>query len=462
MRGKRLTLGLLARIGLAGLLAAAVVVPSRLAARVKEAPGEYAGRRARLIEQVGNPVVLFGYSGNEEISPAETFRQEENFYYLTGHEEPGAALLLIPQTEEAKAAGLPAEILFLPPRDKPREHWEGTKLGPDDPKISEVTGFAVVKPVADLRGELERALRIFPHLYTLFPEVGPDSEATHAGRWLAWLKAALPEGGFRDVRGTLGAMRQVKSKSEQELLRVAIEHSIEAHRAALGAVRPGLYEYEIAALMEYTFQRAGCERPGYAPIVGSGFNSTVLHYDASRRQLQAGDLVVIDAAAECAGYTADITRTLPVSGTFTPRQREIYEIVLGAQNAVLAAVKPGMSFARTGENSLYLIAYNYINTHGKDSHGEPLGKYFIHGLGHHIGLQVHDAGDPYRPLEPGMIVTIEPGIYIPEENLGVRIEDIALITEHGAVLLTSSLPRTAEEIERAMRDAAQEREAKKK
>jgi Xaa-Pro aminopeptidase len=205
--------------------------------------------------------------------------------------------------------------------------------------------------------------------------------------------------------------------------------------------------------MEYTFKRAGCERSAYIPIVGSGFNSTVLHYSQNRRQMQAGELVVIDVGAECAGYAADITRTLPVSGKFSPRQREIYEIVLGAQNTAIAAVKPGMSFARTGENSLYRIAYDYINTHGKDRKGEPLGQYFIHGLGHHIGLQVHDAGNPTRVLAPGMIVTIEPGIYIPEENLGVRLEDIVLVTEDGAVLLTESLPRTIKEIERAMAKA---------
>jgi len=169
---------------------------------------------------------------------------------------------------------------------------------------------------------------------------------------------------------------------------------------------------------------------------------------------------VIDVGAECAGYTADITRTLPASGRFTARQKEIYEIVLGAQNAAIAALKPGMTMSRTGENSLYRIAYDYINTHGKDAKGEPLGKYFIHGLGHHIGLNVHDAGDPNRPLQPGMILTVEPGIYIPEENLGVRLEDIVLVTETGAVLLTASLPRTVEEVERFMADARKQAETR--
>jgi len=436
---------------LGGALLLVLLAVSAPAGREKEALEEYAGRRARLLEQVSGPVALFAHGDGEDVSPEAAFWQEPNFYYLTGHDEPGAALLLIPQTAEAKAAGLPKETLFLPPRDKPRERWDGPKLGPDDAEARAQTGFADVKPVSALRDELERALKVFPALYTLFPiSSGPAAGHSHAGRWLAWLRQAAPLTNFSNVRGPIGALRQVKSKSEQRLLGLAIERSMEAHREAMRAMKPGMYEYEIAALMEYTFERAGCERPGYSQIVGSGFNSTVLHYRDNRRQMQAGEVVVIDVAGECAGYTADITRTLPVSGTFTARQKHIYEIVLGAQNAAIAAVKPGMTMARTGENSLYRIAYDYINTHGKDQHGEPLGKYFIHGLGHHIGLNVHDAGDPNRPLQPGMILTIEPGIYIPEENLGVRIEDIVLVTETGAVLLTSSLPRTVEGIERLM------------
>lgn len=450
MRVRLRAFGLLLTLVLAG---AAI-----LGAREKQPLSEYQGRRQRLRAKVDGVVVLFGYTGREEISPAETFRQEENFYYLTGHEEPGAALIIVSETEASRTRGYPREILFLPPRDPAREHWEGVKLGPDDPDVAARTGFEKVEPIALLRSRLEDFLKVFANLYVLFPSPGPASEFSHAGRWLAWLREIAPHADYRDIRGTLGAMRQVKSESELALLRKAIEYSTEAHRAAMNALRPGMYEYEIAALMEYTFERGGCERPGYAQIVGSGFNSTVLHYDLNRRQMQAGDLVVIDVGAECAGYTADITRTLPVSGSFTSRQREIYEIVLGAQRAVLTAVKPGMTLARTGPNSLYKIAYDYINSHGKDLQGEPLGKYFLHGLGHHIGLEVHDAGDVNRPLEPGMVITVEPGIYIPEENLGVRIEDIVLVTETGASLLTGTLARDPDEIERLLA-AARKKEA---
>ena len=242
----------------------------------------------------------------------------------------------------------------------------------------------------------------------------------------------------------------VKSKTELALIDKAISCSIDAHREAMKTVRPGIFEYETAALMQYTFQREGCLRPAYGLIVGSGFNSTVLHYERNERRMDSGDLVVVDVAGEYSGYAADITRTLPASGKFSDRQREIYEVVLGAQKAAIAAIKPGMTLGRTGDTSIHKIALDYINTHGKDLKGEPLGKYFIHGLSHHVGLNVHDANDPSKPLAAGMVITVEPGIYIPEERLGVRIEDMVLVTETGAKLLTEALPREITEIEKAM------------
>jgi Xaa-Pro aminopeptidase len=216
------------------------------------------------------------------------------------------------------------------------------------------------------------------------------------------------------------------------------------------AVKPGMWEYEIAALMKYEFERRGCEWPAYPPIVGSGFYSTVLHYDLDSNQMKDGDVVVMDVAGSYGGYASDITRTLPVNGHFTPRQREIYEIVLGAQDAALKAARPGMYLGHHGYKGLYEVAYNYINTHGKDLHGQPLGQYFIHGLSHPIGLNVHDPLDYNRPLAPGMVITMEPGIYIPEEKIGFRIEDDVLINQGGYELLTRRLPRAVDEIEKVM------------
>src|SRR5271168_4161727 len=218
------------------------------------------------------------------------------------------------------------------------------------------------------------------------------------------------------------------------------------------AVKAGVNEGEISALMQYEWDKRGCNRPAYSPIVGSGLNSTVLHYSEDSATMQGGDVVVIDAAGEYSMYASDITRTLPVSGKFTARQREIYDIVLGAQQAAAAAFRSGKSYLRRDRpDSLHDVAYNYINTHGKDLHGEPLGKYFIHGLGHYVGLNVHDPDDYSVPLGPGMVFTIEPGIYIPEENLGVRIEDDFLVDQDGKLIkLSGALPSGADEVEKLM------------
>ena len=270
--------------------------------------------------------------------------------------------------------------------------------------------------------------------------------ALYKGR-MEKLQAILPFANIRDARRALASLRQIKSESELGLIRRAVDCSIDAHLVAARDLREGLFEYEIAALMKYTFERAGCERPSFAPIVGSGEHSTILHYNRNRGQLEAGDLVLIDVGGEYGHYAADITRTWPVSGRFTPRQREIYEIVLGAQQAAIQAVKPGVNLTGRDSGSLYQIAYDYINTHGKDRHGKPLGKYFTHGVGHHVGLNVHDAAVPRTTLEAGMVIAIEPGIYLPEEKLGVRIEDMVLVTSDGYLLLTEQLPRTVKQIE---------------
>jgi len=203
---------------------------------------------------------------------------------------------------------------------------------------------------------------------------------------------------------------------------------------------------------------AGCETEAYAPIVGSGINSTVLHYNKLDRKIDGGEIALLDVAGQYSGYAADITRTIPADGKFTPRQREIYEIVLGAQNAALAALKPGMMMGGKDPNSLQKIAMEYIDSHGKDKEGRSLGRYYIHGLSHHLGLNVHDPSGPSRPLEPGMVITMEPGIYIPEENLGVRVEDDVLITPTGYKLLTARLPRSPDEIEKIMAEGKAERE----
>jgi Xaa-Pro aminopeptidase len=387
---------------------------------------EYRARRAAVRERLTKDkavLVLFGATEAERGDLRSRFFQEPNFYYLTGWTDPGATLLLTPT----------AEYLFLPVPTEVNDRYTGKKLNPGDPAASARTGVAQVLPIGKLEVTFYTALESAPKLYGLIDFNRPDLLRRLAGE--RKLENAAP---------FLFPLRMRKSPAEISLLRQSVDVTLDAHRAAWQRTAVGLFEYQIGATMVNVYSERGCERNAYPPIVGSGPNATVLHYAKNDRRMDAGELLLMDVGAECRMYAADITRTVPVNGKFTARQREIYEIVLAAQQAAIAAVKPGMTLAKTGDKSLYKIAYDVIESKG-------YGKYFTHGLGHHIGLEVHDPSTPETPLEPGMVITIEPGIYIPEEALGVRIEDMILVTPNGGEVLSKALPREPEAVEKAMR-----------
>ena len=428
--------------------------------REREANSVYSSRRALLAAEVDAPIVLWGFTGREESSQAYVFAQEDNFYYLTGHNEEGAGLIILPAPKNGAVvlhSDLADETLFLPPKDPEKEKWNGFRMSPSDPGIQARTGFASVLPFPQMRATLEKLAKLYPTIYTILPYEKENGGYPHEKQVVDWIHQVVPQEKLGDIRFNIEALREIKSLGEIDFLTQAIELSLDAHFAAMRMMRPGLHEYQIAAKMVEIHAMGGSEAEGYAPIVGAGPNSTTLHYDTLGRNIQDGDIVVMDVGAQYSGYSADITRTLPANGKFTPRQREIYDIVLGAQNAAIAALKPGMNYCDTGSKSVYKIAYDYINSHGKDLHGQRLGQYFIHGLGHDIGLNVHDPGDTCKPLEPGMVVTVEPGVYIPEENIGVRIEDDFLITETGHKFLSERLPRDPDAIEKIMAEAAAQR-----
>ncbi len=420
------------------------------AALDRQPNADYRARRVALAQKTeGGVVVLFADTEREGHHDVAGFKQDNDFFYLTGWPEPGAAVVIAPAVKEGN--GQPArpytEILFLPAHNVTEEKWTGPKLGPEDPRARELTGFDRVEVLDKLRDEL---VKILPQpRATVLSESGEDSPSGEPLKWLKRANAFPNYVSFDDVKPLITALRMVKDKGEMQRIQRAVDASVAAHLAAMKAMKPGITEREISALMQYEFEKRGCERPAYSPIVGAGFNSTVLHYSEDSGTVHDGDVVVIDVAGEYAGYAADITRTLPASGKFTPRQREIYQIVLGAQEAAAAAFVAGKS-KMMGPDSLNTVARDYINTHGKDLHGEPLGKYFIHGLGHQVGLQVHDA-DNHAPLDKGMVFTIEPGIYIPEEELGVRIEDMFWVDDSGKLVrLTAKLPQAPDEVEKAM------------
>jgi Xaa-Pro aminopeptidase len=440
----------------------AMVSFSILASALDRQPSsDYRARREKLAAKLdGGVALVFAPPEAEGPNALYGYRPDDNFYYLTGWPEPGAALLVV--SSQAAKGDAPArpydEIMFLPNRNLSEEKWTGPKLGPDDPKAAQLTGVDKVESLDNLRTQL---VSLFPDhgvkIYTDVPVAEDDSNSTQPLAWLKTANAFPVRTSYADIRPLLASLRMIKDDGEVELVRKAVNASIAAQLAAIRAIKPGMTEREISARLQYEWGKRGCERPAYAPIVGSGLNSTVLHYSDDSGPIQDGDLVLMDAAGEYSMYASDITRTVPANGKFTTRQREIYEIVLGAQKAAMAAFQSGKShLQRNQADTLQDVAYNYINTHGKDLHGEPLGKYFFHGLGHYVGLNVHDAGDYTVPLAPGMIFTIEPGIYIPEEKIGVRIEDMYYVDKDGKLIqLTASLPQTPDEIERLMTKSGQ-------
>jgi Xaa-Pro aminopeptidase len=392
---------------------------------------EFHERRAALRRSLDDGVLLLR-ARQEAYDPVVRFQQDPNFYYLTGWADPGGALLLTPSDE----------ILFLPSHNERAERYSGKRTSAQDSDARKITGFDHVLPIEKLETELDRELSAHSRLYA------PWTEA-YAGQ----MRARYPFRDVPDATPLISKLRTIKSEAEIAAIQHATDVSIEAQRAAWKRIAAGHYEYQVAASLVSSFLDQGCEGPAYSPIVGSGPNGAILHYMANQRRMDRGELVVIDAAAKCDEYASDITRTIPVGGKFSLRQRQIYEVVLGAQQAAIAAVKPGVFLSEAGHAgsgiSLTKIARDYIDAHGKDSHGDPLGKYFSHDIGHQIGLDVHD---PYfdGPLAAGMVITVEPGVYIAEEKLGIRIEDVVLVTPNGAKVLSGGLPKDADGIEKAV------------
>ncbi len=427
----------------------------RLHALEKQPAGAYHARRAALAARLqGGVAVLF--AAEEPVLDFMPYRQDSNFYYLTGWNEPGAALMIIGDAPQAATPRAYKEILFLPVRNLRMEKYTGMKMDAATHGVSEAAGVDNVEPMTELPAELSRLIAsdraIQNDVWTQ-----PDSNAATALLNFTATTLGTDEPPHpRDVTAPTAQLRMVKDEGEIELIKKASAASMLAQRVMMKWwVKPGMTERAVAGAMTAVWMENGCERPSYAPIVGSGINSTILHYSANDRTMQDGDILLVDAACEFSMYAADITRTVPVNGHFTPRQREIYSIVLGAQQAAFNAFVAGKSTLndrdRQDPNSLDTVAYNYINSHGKDLHGQPLGQYWLHGLGHLLGIDVHDPATYPLLLKPGMVFTIEPGIYIPEEKLGVRIECDFLVGADGKLIdLDAALPHTPDEIEAVM------------
>jgi Xaa-Pro aminopeptidase len=416
----------------------------------------YHARREALAGKLKGGIAIV-FAANEPALEYQEYRQDEDFYYLTGWNEPGAALLI-----ESAVAGhdeVPArayrEVMLLPIRNLRMERYTGVKLDASSPDAAKATSVDEVKSMGDLPAILAELVAKDRRALTSVWSQTDVPQSRPAVNWAAVTLGNPEAPEFSDVRQPVAELRGVKDPGEVELIRKATDASVDAQFAMIHAVKPGVSERAIEGLLIQKQMDGGCERPSYPAIVGSGANSTVLHYSADENVMKSGDVVVVDAACEYSMYASDITRTMPVDGHFTERQREIYGIVLGAQRAAEAAFVAGKSRENDPQHkfsdSLDTVACNYMNEHGKDLHGVGLCKYFIHGIGHLVGIDVHDPYDYTKPLQKNMVFTIEPGIYIPEEKIGVRIEDIYYADDQGKLTqLTAKLPHTAEEVEAEM------------
>lgn len=432
---------------------------------------EYAQRREQLMARIGKGTAVFRSAPMAVMhnDVEYNFRQDSDFYYLTGFNEPQAVAVLAPHHEEHKF------VLFVRPKDPERETWTGYRVGVEAAK--ERFGADEVYPIAELDEKLPQYLEKADRIYY---RMGRDRSFndTILKHWqrLMW---SYPKRGtgpiaIEDPAPTLHSLRQIKSSVELELMRTAAAISVDAHNRAREFAQPGRYEYQVQAEMEHTFRLRGGMGPAYPSIVASGANACVLHYTENVRQMQDGELLLIDAGCAYDYYNADITRTFPVGGKFTPEQKTLYEIVLKAQLEAIAQVHPGNPYSQIHDTAVRVIVEGLMDLGLLQGDIEEIIKeekykpFYMHRTGHWLGLDVHDVGvyqhgETPHNLEPGQVLTVEPGIYIapdikpvegqPEvdprwRGIGIRIEDDVLVTSSGHEVLTAGVPKAIDEIER--------------
>jgi Xaa-Pro aminopeptidase len=404
----------------------------------------HAGRRAALLSKVESGIVLVrGLPAPREYRP---FTQDKTFWYLTGIESPNAALVMDAKSKK--------EILFLPKADKRDEMWNGERWDTGDPWVKDLSGFQDIRPVGDLLAVLKEMTasekNVWISMEPYMPMSGCADQASEYDKKIEndpldgrlsrekALKATLKKElgvDAQDLGKFLDEMRRVKAPEEIAALRDASRAGAAAMAEAMRSTRPGLGEWDLDSVMTFVQRLEGADGPAYEPIVGSGRNSLSLHYSANSRTMQSGDVLLIDYAPEYDHYTSDITRSWPVDGKFSGRIAEIYDAVLEAQLAGIASVKPGATLMTMDQ-----ACRKVLKAHD-------MGNLMPHGAGHYVGLEVHDVGGFMKPFEPGVVITVEPGVYDEKSGVGVRIEDVVLVTADGCEVLSSGVPKDRKSIE---------------
>lgn len=394
---------------------------------------EYAARRERVLKELNGGVGVV-YSGDHAGPSVGRWKPDLNFFYLTGLDtESGAALLFDPSAEDPKKR----IVLFLRPLNTEVERWDGYRH-PIGAALRTATGFDTIMRSGSLPAVLTAAAKRTRQLACLLPFATYPAPVSADLAVFQQISQRVPGVRIEDKTGVLPNLRAIKSKGEIDLIERAIEATVAGYLAIIPFIKPGNSEMDVVVALENAYRAAGSTGLAYNSIVGSGFNATVLHYNDNNQPMRSGDLMVIDSAAGFGGYTADVTRTFPVSGKFTSEQRDLYDIVLRSELAAIKAAKPGARMIDVDAAARAVI--------DKAGYGDA----FIHSIGHPLGLQVHDVV-PDHPLKAGMVITVEPGIYLPEEKTGIRIEDDLLITAKGNKNLTMAMPKTAADVEALFR-----------
>ncbi|MBS1271617.1 MAG: Xaa-Pro aminopeptidase [Candidatus Marinimicrobia bacterium] len=400
--------------------------------------------RQQFINGMDKESVAVFHAATPVIRSADQFyqyHQTSGFFYLTGIEQPNCVLMLHPENAKGKT-----ETLFIPEPDPEREVWDGKML--DKETAEEISGIEAenIQWKKSFEHAFIRAQENADTLYADYDDMGLKYSTSKNGEFLTRVQQGLPGLRIRKANGIMHRMRRVKSPEEIQL----IEKAIEITKAALFAIwkhaKPGVMEYELEAHLAYHCIKNNARRFAYKPIIASGINAATLHYIENTKQIEEGELLLTDVGAEYSHYCADITRTIPVDGTFTDRQREVYEAVLDVQQTTLEAVKPGVMMEDLNKQAKDLIGERLIDLE-LVADKENTGKYYMHSVGHFLGLDTHDVGTYKQSLEPGNVLTVEPGIYIQEEQIGVRIEDNVVVTEDGYRVLSDSIPKEPDTLE---------------
>lgn len=409
-------------------------------------PSFFKGNRERLLELLPKDSIALVHSGTEYLRGGDAlhpFRQDSSFFYFTGIETPGCSLLLIPNN-----GGKPEEILFIPPVDPEKEKWEGKMLSTK--MAAEISGVKVVQSVDELKVVLFRSQKWKEKLYCELNEQFPESAVSPLHQLYHDIRLRLPGLQIKKLAPLTAQLRVRKQPMEINNIQKSLNIIDEALRRVMKTVKPGVMEYQVEADILHTYLTRGCKRVGFDTIAAGGGNATVLHYVTNDDSLNDGELILIDTGGEYGMYSGDITRTIPVNGSFSNRQKHCYQAVLEVQKKVIAAIQPGMKFSELVKISDQILGETYL-AYGFISKPEEHGRVSLHGIGHYLGLDIHDVGHPDWTLDNGVIITVEPGLYLKEEGIGIRIEDNVLIKDGIVEILSSQIPKEINEIEAFMK-----------